>query len=145
LPCTTCTYAQNLQDTYNWANWSSGGTALTSYIGSGENPCTDNSFIQQNVDFWNYSTTYNGTVPGVGCGTTRPAVCTVGDGYWETAQSCTSLTGLIGASHTSNITGTFYRCTATNTWTSYFTPYTYPHPLAGGVTAPNAPTNVRIR
>ena len=29
-------------------------------------------------------------------------------------------------------TNTLYKCTATNTWTSYYTPYTYPHPLQGG-------------
>lgn len=31
------------------------------------------------------------------------------------------------------------------THTLTYTPYTYPHPLAGGAAAPNAPTNVRIR
>jgi hypothetical protein len=39
-----------------------------------------------------------------------------GVGWWDTANS------------------TLYVCTAANTWTSYYTPYTYPHPLAAGST-----------
>lgn len=40
--------------------------------------------------------------------------------------------------------GTLYTCSATNTWTVYYTPYTYPHPLVsgGGSTGPAPPTNL---
>jgi hypothetical protein len=71
------------------------------------------------------------TTSGVGCGTlaNRPVTCTVGVGYWATDQSCTDLTGMIGATPGTPISGTLYKCTATDTWTSYYTPYTYPHPL----------------
>jgi hypothetical protein len=32
--------------------------------------------------------------------------------------------------------GTLYTCSATNTWTVYYTPYTYPHPLVTTTTSP---------
>jgi hypothetical protein len=48
--------------------------------------------------------------------------------------------------------GRLYVCTAANTWTAYYTPYTYPHPLqtasgggGGDTTPPTAPTNLRIQ
>ena len=40
----------------------------------------------------------------------RPATCTTGVGYWATD------------------TETLYTATSTNTWGTYYTPYTYPHP-----------------
>jgi PKD repeat protein len=68
--------------------------------------------IAENVTFWNQKDDFNGTV-GVGVGplSSRPTTCTTGVGYWATD------------------TKTLYRATATNTWTVYYTPYTYPHPL----------------
>ena len=54
---------------------------------------------------------------------------TAGDGAWITAQSASDLTGLVGANPSTPIDGVFYKCTATDVWTEYFRPYTYPHPL----------------
>lgn len=75
---------------------------------------------------------------GVGCGTlaNRPATCTTGVGYWATNQSCSNLSDMVGVAPSTPISGTLYKCTAPNTWTAYYTPYTYPHPLrtGGGVT-----------
>jgi len=95
-------------------------------------------------------------IKGVGCGTlaNRPSSCTVGVGYWATDQdNCSDLTGYVGDStqRTSGIStyiqGTLYKCTATDTWTSYYTPYTYPHPLrteASDVVAPAAPSGLSV-
>jgi hypothetical protein len=81
---------------------------------------------------------FNGTT-GTGYGTlaNRPTACTPGVGYWATDQ---------GNWNSSNVggQGELFTCTATNTWTLHYTPYTYPHPLTagGGSTAavsPNPP------
>jgi len=45
-----------------------------------------------------------------------------------------------GASAAYPINGTLYKCTSTNTWTSYYTPYTYPHPLITALSDTTAPT-----
>jgi hypothetical protein len=68
---------------------------------------------------------------GISCGTLGaiPTTCTVGHGYWATDQSCSNLMGMVGANPSTPISGTLYKCTATNTWTAYYTPYSYPHPL----------------
>jgi hypothetical protein len=74
---------------------------------------------------------FNGSV-GVGTGpfAARPIPCTAGAGntpgvgYWDTTNN------------------ELWVCTVTGnpgTWTVYYTPYTYPHPLVGGVTPPPPP------
>lgn len=79
------------------------------------------------------------TASGVGCGTLAAMqaieTCTTGVGYWATDQSCYDLTGMVGANPTTPISGTLYKCTSTDTWEAYYTPYTYPHPLRGIPTA----------
>lgn len=75
------------------------------------------------------SSPFDGTT-GMGFGTLarRPTTCTTssetglgagdaGVGYFATDQGTQ---------------GTLYTCSATDTWTVYYTPYTYPHPLVGG-------------
>ena len=93
---------------------------------------------------------FNGTT-GLGFGTlaNRPSTCTHttapngenggGVAYWATDQ---------GEWNSSNAgpDGQLYRCSATNTWTVQYIPYTYPHPLQQGrvVPVPSAPTHLRI-
>lgn len=68
--------------------------------------------VQLNRDVYNAST-----------GTSLPGTCTPAAGFWNTN------------------TNTLYTCTATNTWTEYYKPYTYPHPLTQD-TAPAPPSNL---
>jgi len=110
---------------YFWTNKRSDGTNVLAKIVNG---CSD--YIQANRDYYDYNTSFNGT-SGTGCGTLAaiPATCTTGVGYWATDQSCSDLTGMVGANPGTPISGTLYKCTATDTWASSYTPYTYPHPL----------------
>jgi len=86
--------------------------------------------LKENRDYYNENSTFDGTV-GVGVGTlaNRPSTCTKGVAYWATDQ------GEWDSTH-SGPDGQLYVATATNTWSLYYTPYTYPHPLASGVAVP---------
>ena len=78
---------------------------------------------------------FNGT-SGTGYGTlaNRPTTCTPYVGYWATDQGTWNTSGSGGQ-------GELFICTATNTWTLSYTPYTYPHPLTtGGTSVGNSPT-----
>jgi hypothetical protein len=90
-------------------------------------PTTDPSYrcgrfpslhMVEDRDFYNEDASFNGT-SGIGVGTlaSRPSTCTPEVGYWATDEN------------------KFYRCLTTDTWTFYYEPYTYPHPLQGEVAA----------
>jgi hypothetical protein len=84
---------------------------------------------------------FNGT-SGVGFGTltNRPTTCTPNVGYFATDQGSWNTSGN-GFGN-----GVLYQCSATNSWTVHYTPYSYPHPLTQGTgpapTAPAPPTNL---
>jgi len=113
-----------------------GDSQLTSSACKNEDKCgagyTAITQIQNNRDYYDFASSFDGT-SGTGCGplASRPATCTPEVGYWATDQSCSDLTGMIGAHPATAISGTLYVCTATNTWTPVYTPYAYPHPLRG--------------
>jgi len=75
-------------------------------------PYTADDVIKKNRDYYEYTVTFDGT-SGVGVGllADRPATCTPGVGYWATDENL------------------FYKATDVNTWTQYYSPFQYPHPL----------------
>jgi hypothetical protein len=82
--------------------------------------------IQENREFYNQKTPFDGTI-GVGVGplADRPKTSTPGVAYWATDQ------GEWDSAH-GGPDGQLYLCTAPNTWSLYYKPYAYPHPLVTG-------------
>jgi hypothetical protein len=110
--------------------------------GTPGNPSHKN--FTNNVDYYmqfsayGNSGSFNGTT-GVGEGllSARPATCTAGTDP-KTGGSA------LGVGYWATDTNTLYVCNPTNTWTAYYTPYTYPHPLNGGASGAsvNPPTGL---
>jgi hypothetical protein len=136
----------NLKPMYVWNNaWSDTLAMIPMTMEDlGGSPDYVQQHVKANRDYYNAvsasaqispTSPFDG-VSGMGFGTlaNRPTTCTTnslelagatligegetggGVGYFATDQ---------GAQ------GTLYRCSATNTWTVHYTPYTYPHPLVG--------------
>jgi hypothetical protein len=96
------------------------------------------SALTVNKDYYINNASFTGAT-GVGSGalSSRPTTCTTGVAYWATDQGNWNSSGSGGQ-------GELFKCTATNTWTLYYTPYTYPHPFtAGSVTAPASPNGLQ--
>lgn len=125
---------------YEWADSYSPGTWVN-------NPHP--TVIVQNADYYLWCngssttgcTSFDGT-QGVGSGTlaSRPSTCTAGVAYWATDQGSWNSSGSGGQ-------GQLFKCTSANTWTLFYTPYSYPHPLISGIAAastngPAAPTGL---
>jgi hypothetical protein len=120
---------QHVNGTYIWGNRANltGGTIGTDLgYNCGVLGCYTGDIPKAGRDYYTGSTT-----PGITCGTlaNRPSTCTANQGYWATNQSCTDLTGMVGANPATPISGTLYRCTASNTWDSGASSLPYPHPL----------------
>ena len=115
-------------NTYNPVPQESGDTLWKNYPAP--------AVVSENKDYYlqlpNYSesASFNGTV-GVGQGpyASMPSTCTPYVGYWATDKGTWNKSGTGGQ-------GELYVCTAPNTWTLYYTPYTYPNPLTGSSTGP---------
>jgi len=82
---------------------------------------------------------FNGSA-GTGHGTlsNRPTTCTAGPGG-QFAAGPPRIGGSPGVAYWATDENTLYVCTATNTWSLYYEPYTHPHPLIAGGTSGNAP------
>jgi hypothetical protein len=119
-----------------WLNSNNGVFNLVSAAGPDCPGC------RKNITYLDYesSKTFDATIAtnrssiGVGLLATRPGTCTAGVMYWATDVANWN------AANVGN-DGTMYKCTATNTWTQFYTPYTYPHPLTNGDLVPPVPGN----
>jgi hypothetical protein len=111
--------------------------------------------LLQNVDWYNNTQTWNGSsftgtafngTAGTGYGTLAsiPATCATGVGYWATDQGSWNTTSTPSPVTAAGTQGKLYVCSATNTWTGFYTPYTYPHPLDTQATTLAAPTNLQV-
>jgi hypothetical protein len=106
--------------------WDNGGTSVVDINDS------FNSFHANRDWYDSQSTGCSGTQStGVCSGAlaSRASNCTTGVAYWATDQS------------------KLYKCSSTNTWSVYYSPFTYPHPLQGGGTGGSGlmpPTNVSV-
>lgn len=103
----------------------------TQAAGPDEDDAGCSNCIVENTDYFVENGSFTGTTGmGVGVIASRPATCTAGAGgapgvgYWATDEGGNWMT----TNGTAN-DGRLYKCTATNTWTLAYTPYTYPHPL----------------
>jgi hypothetical protein len=123
---------QTREPLYSWLNTFK-GTPMRgpdAYYHSGLIPT-----IKPNREYYNEISPFDGTSGvGVGLHTNRPKTCTPGKG-------ALGVTGP-GAAYWATDEQKLYVCTATNTWSLYYTPYVYPHPLVSGAPAP--PANLRI-
>jgi hypothetical protein len=122
---------QVLAPNYEWGN---SGSQLPNPVLYADS--TLSGIVVANRDYYNHATNFNGT-SGTGMGTLAsiPSTCTPQVAYWATDQGSWNQSGNGQGS------GVLYQCSATNTWTAYYTPYTYPYSLTQ--TAPAPPTNVK--
>ncbi len=139
--------------TIHWPNqasepvylWNNSGSNVAGW--SGNQYQVDENRVAHDRDYFRTATgiqttstsPFDGTT-GTGWGTKarRPTTCTTGVAYWATDEGSwnTSSSNPYGVQQ-SGASGNLYKCTATNTWTLYYTPYTYPHPfqgVTGGIT-----------
>ncbi len=148
----TGTWPHNkLEPIYEWLNkYQVGGFQHGIYNNGDANNFVANRDYYQYTLSWNGSsftgTAFNGTV-GTGSGllAARPSTCTAGPGGTYGSSPTGSYGVAYWATDANSGNGELYICTATNTWTAVYTPYTYPHLLVvqqSSVAAPAAPTSL---
>ena len=125
---------QALEPIYEWLNeWQPTSYAPSRAKVSLEDTTHDSNTFIQNRDWYQYTlawngtsftgTAFNGTVgTGSGLAAAIPSTCTPAVAYWETDANILKV------------------CTAANTWTTYYTPYVYPHPLNTSTNTVATPT-----
>jgi hypothetical protein len=130
----TGTVAWPVQALEPYYEWLDNLTPVPNNPGGAFTNSTGSSVLAQNRDFYTYTSSFTGA-SGVGSGTlaSRPSTCTTGVAYWATDQGNWNKGGSGGQ-------GELFKCTATNTWTLFYTPYAYPHPLESAAPTPNPPS-----
>jgi hypothetical protein len=118
------THNQMLNPNYEWLN--TGANIPSPLFTPNPNPP-----VAPNRDYYDYESDFTGA-SGTGSGTlaARPSTCTTGVAYWATDQGSWNSSGNGFGS------GVLYQCSATNTWTAYYTPYTYPYSSVSAGPAP---------
>ena len=133
--------AQAHEPSYFWLNRT--GSSVTA-IDTGGRGLSTTTHVLNDRDYYNEVGSFTGT-SGVGAGPlgNRPTTCGPGVAHWATDE------GSWNKTLPANTSGRLYTCTATNTWTLYYTPHTYPHPLQNATSnpppAPLAPSNLTVR
>jgi hypothetical protein len=127
---------QALEPIYIWDNTGNvvPGWSGSYYSGAGPRVAENRDYYPQASDIQVSPTSpFNGT-SGTGWGTlaNRPTTCTPGVAYFaidqgDWNQSASNPYGV----DVGGLSGILYKCTSTDTWTEYYEPYTYPHPLRG--------------
>jgi hypothetical protein len=111
--------------------------------------------VQLNRDVYNENDNCAGfsCTAGIGRGTSLPTGCTPtatnsGPYFFDTDAGSWNTPGVDGPQDSADANGVLYKCTAPNTWTEFYSPFTYPHPLVTGAFAnnppPAPPQNLRI-
>jgi len=132
---TPLNYNPVVNNSYFFNNTKNGTNVPAIMYGSG-NPT--HCSVTENANWWNQNSacTTSSCSGGIGTGTTPPTgSCTTGVGYWvASTPSATASSSVIQGS-------SLYKCTAPNTWTKYYSPFTYPHPLRSGSQSSGPPTS----
>jgi hypothetical protein len=131
IPGALGVYRPEINNTYCFNNTLNGNQQPMINCGLG-NACG----CAENSSWWNYISPFSGSA-GIGAGTTTPTMsATNGVGYWKCSTAApTTDPATVQSGH-------LYKWVS-GAWVDYYTPFTYPHPLALA-TSPAPPSALRV-